>query len=96
MFEFLKGREQKLIEAIESGDLETLGPLLNKFDASSINAPLKDGQTCQLTFSTRNTGVLRDEMFCVRKNGTITRKERGLFVRNSISSVCGLQIGPLI
>lgn len=45
MFEFLKGREQKLIEAIESGDLETLGPLLNKFDASSINAPLKDGQT---------------------------------------------------
>ena len=44
MFEFLKGREQQLIEAIEAGDLETLGPLLNKFDEHSINGALKDHQ----------------------------------------------------
>jgi len=45
MFEFLKGREQKLIEAIQNGDLEKLGPLLNKFDEQTINSPVHEGQT---------------------------------------------------
>lgn len=45
MFEFLKGREQKLIEAIENGELEKLGPLLNKFDSQSLNSPVHENQT---------------------------------------------------
>lgn len=45
MFEFLKGREQKLIESIENGELDKLGPLLNKFDEQSLNSPVHQGQT---------------------------------------------------
>ncbi|MCV6587403.1 MAG: hypothetical protein OIF57_00025 [Marinobacterium sp.] len=41
MFEFLKGREQKLIDAIESGDMEQLTSLLNRPDNEALNSPLK-------------------------------------------------------
>lgn len=46
MFSFFKGKEDKLIQAIEQGDLNNLGQLLNKFEAVAINSPIKDGPCC--------------------------------------------------